>query len=232
MNITAPEYEQRRSIFQCCDWINAQLTLLERAPNFEELYFERSKKEPLIKKLLEEVIPLAYFGLYFWRPWRTIFITCSASDQAYDTELELRDPRTEQTLYVEVTTTETPESVLRRQKLARDGFAHFTGKVWRDGRTIHTEGEMVDVYEECEQILSVAFERFQAKAIKETDRRTTILVYVNTYRTFPTSLRTQLIERTQRYVTANDPNISGIYYCYSPDLGVEGLHRRQNGYWE
>jgi len=70
MNIPAPEYEQHRSVFQLCDWINSKLRALENVSGFEERYFERRGEN--IKKLLEEAVPVAYLGLSFWRPWRDI----------------------------------------------------------------------------------------------------------------------------------------------------------------
>ncbi len=63
MNIPAPEYEQHRSVFQLCDWINSKLRALENVSGLEERYFERRGEN--IKKLLEEAVPVAYLGLSF-----------------------------------------------------------------------------------------------------------------------------------------------------------------------
>jgi hypothetical protein len=221
MDITPLEYTQRRSLFQHCDWVNQKLRDLETTPKFYESYLER--KGLNIKRLLEEAVPVAYLGLYFWRAWRDIFVTCLASNEPYDAVVELHDPRSEQRVQVEVTTIETEETTLRRQALAREGIAFLTGRAWREGRTIRTEPEVVDVDEECGRILEIAFERFRTKAERERDPETAILVYVNTYRLLPAWHRHQLIERTRLYLLQHQPMLYGVYYCYHPELGVDGL---------
>ena len=96
MDISNSEYEQPRSIFQLCDWINSKLHDLEQVDNFEERYFERKGEN--IKKLLEEAVPVARLGLYFWRPWRDISVTCLADNQPHDAEITLQDPHETETI--------------------------------------------------------------------------------------------------------------------------------------
>ena len=221
MDIPSHEYTQRGSLFQHCDWINQKLRDLEATPEFYESYFER--KGLNIKRLLEEAVPVAYLGLYFWRAWRDIFVTCLANNEPHDAVIELHDPTSQKDVQVEVTNVETKETTLRCQALARDGIVSFTGRVWREGRTIRTEPEMVDVDEECERILGAAFERFRVKAERERDPQTAILVYVNTYCLLPARHRHELIERTRRYLIQHQPTLYGVYYCYHLDLGIDGL---------
>jgi hypothetical protein len=56
MNISNLEYEQPRSIFQLCEWINCNLRDLEEDPAFEELYYERRGQN--IKSCLKKLFPL------------------------------------------------------------------------------------------------------------------------------------------------------------------------------
>jgi hypothetical protein len=227
VDIPASEYEQRRSIFQLCDWINSKLRDLEECNDFEERYFERRGQN--IKKLLEEAIPVARLGLYFWRPWRDISVICLADNQPHDAEVTLQDPHKEaETIKVEVTSTETDETTMRRQALSREGFAFMTGPVRREGRRIVSEPTMVDLNKECERLLECAFARFQTKAEREDDPQTAILVYVNPFRSLSFWYRAQLLERTRTYLRTQRPVLYGVYYCYQPDQGVDGLRNEIN----
>jgi hypothetical protein len=74
-----------------CDWINNELRNLEKVPDFEERYFERRGQN--IKKLLEEAVPVTRVGLYFWRLWRDVSVTCLTGNQPHDATVTLRDPQ-------------------------------------------------------------------------------------------------------------------------------------------
>jgi hypothetical protein len=130
MDIPLPEYEQPRTIFELCQWVNSKLRALERFADFEERYFER--RGQLIKKLLEEAVPIAKLGLYFWRPWRDISVTCLGGNQAYDAAMTLQDPHQAETIRIEVTCTETDDTSMRRQALARNGSVFMLGSVRRE----------------------------------------------------------------------------------------------------
>ncbi len=83
---------------------------------------------------------------------------------------------------------------------------------------------MVDVDEDCERIVSNAFERFCVKADLEQDPQAAILVYVQTYyRLLPVWYRHALIEKTCQYLIKHRPTLYGIYYCYEPGFGIDGL---------
>jgi hypothetical protein len=228
VDIPASEYEQRRSIFQLCDWINSKLRDLEERTDFEERYFERRGQN--IKKLLEEAIPVARLGLYFWRPWRDISVACLAGNQPHDAKIMLQDPHeAEKIIKIEVTSTETDETAMRRQALSRDGFAFMTGPVRREGRRIVSEPNMVDVNEERKRLLECAFERFRMKAEQEDDPETAILVYINSFGSFepmPFRHRARLLEQTRNYLRTQRPELHGVYYCYQGDQGVDGLRNK------
>jgi hypothetical protein len=221
MDISASEYEQSRSSFELCNWINSKLRDLEQADNFEEDYFERRGQN--IKKLLEEAIPTSRLGLYFWRPWREITVTCLARDEPHDSEVTLRDPHETKTLKIEVTSTETDETTMRRQALSRQGFVYMTGSVRREGWQIMSEATMVDIDKECTRLLECAFARFQMKAEREDDPQTAVLVYINSFRSLPFWYRAQLLERTRAYLRTKRPKLYGVYYCNQADQGIDGL---------
>ncbi len=113
---------------------------MEQVDVFEEIYFERRGKN--IKKLLEEAIPTSRLGLYLWRPWREISVTCLADDGAHDSIVTIHDRHKTETIKIEVTSTETDETTMRRQALSRQGFVFMTGLVRREGRQIMSEATM------------------------------------------------------------------------------------------
>jgi hypothetical protein len=207
MDIPLQEYEQPRTIFEMCDWINSKLRALEQFADFEERYFER--RGPHIKKLLEEAVPIAHLGLYFWRPWRDVTAICLTGNQAYDATITLQDPHQSKTIRIEVTCTETDESTMRRQALSRDGSVPMTGSVWREGRRIMSEPAMVDLDVERTHLMETAFARFQTKSEQETDPQTAILIYVSTPRSLPLWYRAQLMEKTRIYLRTKSPILYG-----------------------
>jgi hypothetical protein len=142
MNISNSEYEKSRSVFQLCEWINRTLRDFETDPHFGERYLERRGGN--VKKLLEEALPVARLGLHLWRPWHDISVTCLAGNQPHDAEVTLKNPRNSETIKIEVTSTQTDETTMRRQALARHGHVWMTGRVWREGRHIMSSPEMED----------------------------------------------------------------------------------------
>jgi hypothetical protein len=111
-----------------------------------------------VKRLIEEAMPLACLGLYFFRPADDVYLTCLAGNQKYDAELSVTGFRNFD-MKVEVTTVETDESTMRRQALSRHGSVFMMGKIRRDGRNIISEAEMADTDIENRKWIDLAFER-------------------------------------------------------------------------
>jgi hypothetical protein len=221
MNISNAEYEQSRSVFQLCKWINRKLRTLQQDPAFEELYFERRGQN--IKKLLEEAIPVARLGLHLWRLWHDVSVTCLARNQRHDAEVTLKNPRKSETIKIEVTSTQTDETTMRRQALARHGHVWMTGPVRREGRQIMSSPEMEDYDKKRSRLIEHAFARFKAKAEQEDDPQTAILVYVDSFLSLPFWYRSKLLEQTRNYLRTQRPTLFGAYYCYQADQGLDGL---------
>ena len=106
--IDASEYEKRRDVFRMHRWARQTLLRLEKHPNFESIYFER---RGIVKKLLEEFIPISRLGLWLMRPGDTLYATCLTGNQPYDAVFEYTrwgSKNTEQ-IKIEATTTETQD---------------------------------------------------------------------------------------------------------------------------
>jgi hypothetical protein len=197
MNISNAEYEQSRSVFQLCKWINRKLRTLQQDPAFEELYFERRGQN--IKKLLEEAIPVARLGLHLWRPGHDVSVVCLAGNQPHDAEVTLKNPRKSETIRIEVTSTQTEVTTMRRQALSRHGSVWMTGPVWREGRQIMSNVEMEDYNKQRSRLIENAFARFKTKAEQEDDEQTAILVYVDSFLSLPFWYRMKLLEETRTF---------------------------------
>ena len=112
MNISTTEYERRRHVFDLCKWINEKLEEMQALPDFETIYFERQAKNKNVKKLIEEAMPLACLGLYFFRPANDVYLRCLTGNQKYDAELSVTGWNNFD-IKVEVTTVETEDSTMK-----------------------------------------------------------------------------------------------------------------------
>lgn len=224
MDIFDDDYQQKRHIFDFCRWINQKLGDLNKEPNFEELYFERLGGN--VKKLLEEAIPVSRLGLYLYREWSDVFIQCFADNREYDAVIEVQDPSSKYVIKVEITTTQNDDSAMRRQALSRNGFVHFGGLIKREGRTIISEGEFVDVDEESKKLVQLALQRLELRLKNTYDERTAILVYVDAFRILAHDYRFRLIEQVKTLLRERNLALYGFFFCYGSNLGVDGIVNR------
>jgi hypothetical protein len=221
MNISTTEYEQRRHVFDLCRWINEKCAEMQTLPDFETTYFEIQKRNKNVKKLIEEAMPLACLGLYFFRPANDVYLKCLTENPTYDAELSVTG-WSNFDIKVEVTTVENDESVMRRQALSRHGRVFMMGKIRRDGRNIISEAKMVDLDVENKKWIDLAFERCLTKIERGYGKDTAILVSFSNFRHIPLRYRAKLIERTERLL-AEKPEIYGVYYSYGDDFVVDGV---------
>lgn len=219
-DIPTTEYEQSRHVFDLCNWVNAKLGEMQALPDFETIYFERQGAN--LKKLIEEAIPLASLGLYFYRPANEVYLKCLTGNQRHDAELKVSGWNNFD-IKVEVTTIETDESTMRRQALSRQGTVFMTGEIKRDGRKIISEAQMVDMDVENKKWINLAFERCLKKIERGYDKDTAILVSFSSFRHIPLSYRAKLLERTEEYLLVEKPQIYGVYYSYGDDFVVDGV---------
>ncbi|HEX8599742.1 MAG TPA: hypothetical protein VF952_14670 [Chloroflexia bacterium] len=222
-DIETLEYEQARHVFDMCRWINEKLAEMEKEDGFTTIYFERKGKN--VKKFLEEAYPVAALGLHFFRPADDVFVQCLTGNPSYDAILTVKGFHNF-SIKVEVTTTETDDSTKRRQSVSRHGFRWSSGPIWRVGREILSEPEMVDVDAEAEQLVNLAYSRALDKLKKGTyGSDTAILVYIDTHRTLDFYFRKELIEKTEDHIREQQPEIYGIYYCHGTEFLVDGVAR-------
>jgi hypothetical protein len=185
---------------------------MEVLPDFEEQYFER--KGVIVKKLLEEAIPIAHIGLHLFRFFEEPFVTCFAEGHPVDGVLEFAGHRPRE-LKLEITTTETDETVLRRQALSRDGTVFMTGPIRREGRKIISTPKMIDPSVAEDRLVDLAFDRFERKAQSGRYSTDTAIVVTIIMQNAPSMRRRGLLlERTRQWLRSHPEKVFGGYYCY------------------
>jgi hypothetical protein len=205
-------YEQRRHVCEQCQWINGVLRDLETSADFETQYFERIGHN--IKRFLEEAVPVSRVGLSLWTPATDVYVTCFAHNRNYDALIEVEGVGKRSTR-LEVTTTETDRSAMRRQALSRTGSAHLAGPVSRTGRVISFEEEMVDVDKQNEERIQLALERLRDKLDSGSyGSDTAMLVYLTEYLPVTLALRAELAESTVAYLHRAKLTDRVVYYYY------------------
>jgi len=210
--ISQEEYEQRRHIFDFCQWLQTKFSKLQEYKNFDEIFFERKGRD--IKELIEEALPVSHLGLYLSGPFNDVFVTCFRGNQPPDALIEVKGFFS-LSLKVEVTTTETEETTMRRQALARQGSVVFTGPVRRHGRKIIVDSRFVDVMAEERKCRELMFSRLLAKTENHKfDKDTAILVCHTGFRSISLSNRAALAQETHQYLRRERPDIYGVFYCY------------------
>jgi hypothetical protein len=221
IGIPKVEYEERRHAFELCRWINAKLQQLQDGGSFDEQYFERIGLN--VKKLVEEAIPLSRLGLYLSTPASEVYITCFADNRNHDALVEITGFNS-RTFRVEVTTTETDDSTLRRQAISRDGYVGLAGPIRRNGRTISWAPEMVASDEEDNRCIALMLKRLQEKADSgRYDEDTAVLVYLTEFRSIDLYYRAELVRRTKEYLLQQRPSIRHVYYCYVADYSIDSI---------
>ncbi len=210
MDISVQEYEKKRTTFELCEWLNDKLAEMERDSDFEEIYFRQDGKP--VKRLVEEVRPIAALGLYLFRPGSNVGVQCLMGNQHYDAEIEITGFMKAK-FKVEVITDENEKSVLRRLKLAEDGFAYGTFTIEEhEGKKIQMP-QMVEAQEQEREWIDLALSRLKKKVAKGYDKNTAILVRLDLYRPLSLDGRAQLIRETRLYLDQDNPEIYAVYYC-------------------
>jgi hypothetical protein len=222
-DIPTDEYQQERHVFQMCTWINDTLAKMEKTEGFDTIYFER--KGTNVKKFLEEAMPIACLGLHLFKPAHDVHIQCLAGNQPYDGTLKVTG-FSQLSIKVEVTTTETEISNLRRQSMSRNGYSWAAGPIEKEGRDIKSEPRMVNITKQEERWLDLAFERVLAKLKKNAyGSDTAILVNMDLWRPLSLESRAKLIRRTWLHLLEQEAEIYGVYYCYARKFIIDGVRR-------
>ena len=179
-------------------------------------------------------MPISRLALRFSRPGDEVFVTLPPESEGFDAHVEIEgfSPRS---FKVEVTTTETDETVMQRQALARDGYAYFTGPVRREGRRIIFPEipKFDDVHERDERLAALLLDRVRGKiesrkkdGTRRYDPDTAILAYLT--QRFPLSFyaRSDLVRKTVHYLFETENKPYDVFYCYAFGLAVDATSDR------
>lgn len=217
-HIPAAEYEERRHAFTLCHWVNAKLREFAAGDHFDELYFERRDRS--VKRLLEEAVPVSRLGLFLATPGSEVHVTCFTDGRPYDATVEVSGFAA-RTFHVEVTTTETKASTLRRQALARSGQVPLAGPIRRQGREAVWEPEFVNVREEEERRIALVLERLREKVTSgRYEDDTAFLVYETDYLPLRIDARAELVGCLRDYLAREAPRVPAVYVVCQFDYSV------------
>lgn len=241
MKISTSDYETTRSLFDLCDWITQKVSELVESSDNGDAYFRQRGN---IKKLLEEAIPISYFGLHLYRIRRNINVTCHAGNEPYDGKIEIEeqwDIKKKTTIFVEVTSTESDKTALQREYLANEGIVNLSDDLERDEKTRKIipirNNTLVNIDIEQQKVIDEAYKRSIKKLEKKDNlgnfrytSNTAIIIYV-TYG-FPLSprFRINLLNMTLEYLKKERPTVYGVYYCYKADGTIDGIRNDHRVY--
>jgi hypothetical protein len=221
VDIQDSDYEQRRHASELAVWVNLKLREIEAGGCLDVQYFERRGRN--VKRLIEEALPLSRLGLYLWTPGNEPYVTTLPISDPVDGLIEVESiyPRS---FHVEITTLETEESTMRRQALARTGYAPLGGPIHRTGRRLEYEPEMIDVAKAAEHTIELVIKRLDRKVRSVTQTNpAAILVYLSPFRTLPQMYRSALRRRTEQYLASEVKQALTVYYCYWPEYVIEAV---------
>ena len=224
-DISDKEYEKVRTAFELIDWLGKKFVEMEMLIGFDNIYWERKGKN--VKKLVEEAEPISRLAMFLSTPHNEVSVKLNSGNDNYDAELEIKHSEhfpifKNKQFKVEVSTTETEDSTMRRQALSRQGTAPLTGKITRDGRNIIAdEGKFVNIAERESSVIALLFKRFLKKVESQKyDSDTTILIHSSDLNPISIHSRAKLVRRARHYILENNPEIRGLYFTYSFNKSV------------
>jgi hypothetical protein len=190
--------------------MNDKFSELEAEPEWEKDYFLQKGRS--IKRLVEEVRPLAALGLHLFRPGVEVNVQCFMGNQPYDGEIEISGFNTAK-FKIEVVSDETPKSVFRRQNLGNEGWAYSTFDIEKvEGKDTQIP-KMVDSEEQDEEWVNTALDRVKHKINKGYGPDTAILVRLDMWRPMSLLNRNNLLRMTKRYLIEEKTDVYSVFFC-------------------
>lgn len=146
----------------------------------------QAHKTRRVKKLLEEVLPLAAFIQATYKPGCRMQVRWLGGNQPYDAEAVYRGVLVDRGMveaeqYLEVTTAEQENEYLVRERLATIGGAFSALGTWRDPKTreVHSAPVAVEHSDELARLAALIVARVRDKAAHDYPDKTTLVVYCN-----------------------------------------------------
>lgn len=217
-DISDAEFEKPRTAFELTTWLQKKFEQMKLTGNFSQIYYER--KGLNVKKLIEEAVPLSKLSLYLTTPFQIVSLNLKTGNQNFDAEIETKPiPSFEsfksEKYKVEVSTTETDQTTMRRQALSRQGTVPLVGSIKREKRTIIPEMEFVESSEFENGLISLLYDRFLQKVnTQRYDKNTVILIHLSDFNPISIRSREELIQKTRYFLDMESPEIKGVYFTY------------------
>ncbi len=209
--ISTDAYLRRRSACQLDTWIRDICSTMTLADPSEGNFLQRRGRH--VKELAEEAIPVSRLALHLLGPSAEVFVRLALGEPDHDAEIEIEGVQPT-SFKVEVTSSENHESALRRELIARQGFAVLSGTISRINGRIETEPEMVRVSEYEDRLEQRLLDLLREKLDGRYDSDTTILINQSELWRPTFSLRDRVARRALDALAQSSHQVRGAVFYH------------------
>ena len=167
--LTKKDLETPRSTDLLLSWV---MTKIEEFATSDEGKSAIRKREGLCKELIEEVLPVAIFGHYYFKPNCGVLIQPVIGNQNYDAVILRDGEHCTELKYLEVTQAHEGEpEYLRMLALDRDGHVPVLGDVKKSGtKATGIKIEVENVAKGCEEVVASELGRIEVALRRKSDK--------------------------------------------------------------
>jgi len=180
--VSKDEIEKERTPSELWDWLISKVKQICSTPTGLKAFRLQKDKEKLIKKLVEEIAPLAIFGQQKFGNTNKVLLKPVIGSQNYDAEII--DKRTEPTdkCYIEITQAHEGENdYFRRCELLKNGYVFSNAPVIKKGKgkslTVSIPPEATPVEEGVKKELNRIVDAAKRKAGKDYPDNTSLIIF-------------------------------------------------------
>lgn len=218
--ISKEELEKVRTPYDMWDWLIQKVNYICSTEDGRRAFRLQNDKEKFIKKLNEEIAPLAIFGKLKFGSTDKVLLQPVIGNQNYDAKVI--DKRTERfsLTYVEITQShEGEDDYWRRLELYKKGVVFTRASVIKTGkgknRLVSIPAEATDVEKDLENELNRILEALRRKAGRDYPPNTSLIVFFDDTGNFEEALK--LTSKTtidcviKKEITKLDLRFSNLY---------------------
>jgi len=135
----------------------------------------RLRKGTVAKRIVEELGPIAFFAMKYYRPGLEVLVRGLVGNQPYDGEIQVSGWR-ERSFKIEVANAIEYEDALRRELLHCEGSSPGWGAIKRENGKVTAEGGAHSYGEDLARLGKISAERFSAKQSEHAYENGTVLI--------------------------------------------------------
>lgn len=218
------EYETPRSPTRQVEWVNEKME--EICETYGEAEF-RKRSHPMVKKLIEEALPISRWSIQWQKVGLEVTVTCHAGNQPFDAMVSATGYKSF-SYPIEVVSTSDYQDALRREKLSTCGSVAAYGPISRlADKSISDQMACYNFDTRVIEQAEAAISRIQDKCAKPYDPSTVLLVCVDTGSWLSLRSRALLLNRICKGGPF-PPTFQHIEVMNMHDYGHEPFSRRSS----